>query len=329
MIELKRSDLYNNHINVNNAIDGKIAGILSGTERSTVILNEILFADIKHKIIDRRKELVMAKMEQAIRSGRMVLFATDVEKKLPDFIPFFVYKQNGTRKVAVHLTTIINHTKDDAGKIHYEIGDNVNKVYAVLYSAYLALDVFEAKAMMSSDTLFYAANLWADMFTKPIFDVYGFNNADRYKAFKYFAMKFFLGYMMECTETQINDIVMKFIKEKNLLIIEMEEKIKHRGYNLYEGFVPFCQILFNNEISGINGARINNVEKSMNVSFYLDRFIMSFHKNSVLALCTFPYFIYVLVAASTKSNLVKDKVFDGIFKDEGPMLSKLLISILK
>jgi hypothetical protein len=191
------------------------------------------------------------------------------------------------------------------------------------------LDVFDPKAVLTHDALTYSAILWADMFTKPLYDVYGMNNIDRVKAFKYFAMKFFLGYYMECPENQINDIVMKYFKEKNQLIITMEDVIAARGYNIYDGFMSFCNVMFNNEVTMIKGVRVNNVENNMNVSFYLQKFSQTFHRNALLSLCSFPYFIYTIIAATSKCNLVKDKSFDRIFKDNGAVASRLLVAILK
>ena len=329
MLELKNSDVFNNYLNTNNSILGKVNMILTGAEPSTVFLNEVLFADIKRKIIDRRRDPVVTKMGNAIVEGRIVLFAVAPEKNISSAIPFFVYKQDGRKKVAVNLTSVVIRSKDESGNVVYDLGDNVNKVYSMIYSAYLALDVFDPKAILTQDALTYSAIIWADMFTKPVYDVYGMNNLDRVKAFKYFAMKFFLGYYMECTENQINDIVMKYFKEKNQLIVTMEDIIAAKGLNLYDGFTQFCNIMFNNEITMIKGVRVNNVENVMNVSFYLQKFDQTFHRNALLSLCSFPYFIYTIIAATSKCNLVKDKSFDRIFKDNGAVVNRLLVAILK
>ena len=87
--------------------------------------------------------------------------------------------------------------------------------------------------------------------------------------------------------------------------------------------------LTNNEITMIKGVRVNNVENVMNVSFYLQKFDQTFHRNALLSLCSFPYFIYTIIAATSKCNLVKDKSFDRIFKDNGAVVNRLLVAILK
>ena len=332
MLTLKDSDLFNSIINKDNVIFGKINLILSdktGKLSGAVILNNILYPDIKRKIVDRQKNPMITKMANAIVNGKMVLFALPPEKNLPDVIPFFTYKKDGVRQVAVNLTSVVYRTKDDADNIIYDLADNVDKVYAILYSAYLALDVFEDNAIMSHDTLYYAAVIWADIFTKPLYASFGMHNNDRNKALKYFAMKFFLGYYMQCSENQIDELTKKFIDKKNPLILYMEDKIYEKGYNLYEGFIPFCRILFDAEVTMTKGIRVNNLENTMNVTTYIQSFSSRYHKNALMMLCSFPYFIYVLIAASSKCNIMKDKSFDSIFKDEGTMLSKLLLSILR
>ena len=329
MLNFTNSDLFNKYINRDNVVMGRVNSILNNLEPGTVILNQILFPDIKRKILDRRKEPSFIKMGNAIMEGRIVLFALPPDKNLYSSFPFFVYSQKGIRKVAINLTNIVNKTKDVSGNMVYDIGDNVNKLYVVLYSAYLALDVFLPNAALTPDTLYMSAILWANMFIKPIYATYGMNNLDRNKAFLYFSMKFFLGYYMECPEKQIEELTMKYIGKKNDFILGMEEAIQRKGYNLYEGFIPFCQILFDNEVTMIKGVRVNNVASNMNVTTYIKDFSVNYHSNSLMALCAYPYFIYVLIAASTKCGLVKDKAFDRIFKDEGNVFAKLMVAILK
>ena len=90
MRELKDSDLFMKEINRGNSILSKVNGILTNAEPGTVILNDILFDDIKKKIIDNRREKIVAEMGNAILNYRMVLFTSDPARKLSDSVPFFV-----------------------------------------------------------------------------------------------------------------------------------------------------------------------------------------------------------------------------------------------
>lgn len=327
MRELKDSDLFKNEINKGNAIFSKINSILSNAETGTVILNDILFDDIKKKIIDNRREKIVSEMGNAILNYRMVLFTSDPARKLSDAIPFYVYKQDGRRMVAVNLAGIVRPIKLPDGSISYDIGD-ANKVYSMIYGAYLALDRFTANTEISPGSLYDAAVLWAAMFTKPLYDSLGMTNVDRNEAFMYYSMKFFLGYIMGCREEQINSIAGKFINNnKNNLILYMEEKIADKGINIYEGLLPFMRTLFNNEITKLSGIRVSNISGSINVSYYISKFTTVYSSNALLALCTFPYFIYVLIAAVGKSKMVKDKSFDRVFSAYNRELNRLLLNV--
>lgn len=327
MRELKDSDLFRNEINKGNSILSKINGILSNAETGTVILNDILFDDIKKKIIDNRREKIVAEMGNAILDYRMVLFTSDPARKLSDAVPFYVYKQDGRRMVAVNLAGVVRPIKMPDNSISYDIGD-ASKVYSMIYGAYLALDRFTANTEISPGSLYDAAVLWAAMFTKPLYDSLGMTNADRNEAFMYYSMKFFLGYIMGCREEQINSIAGKYINNnKNSLILYMEEKIADKDINIYEGLITFMRTLFNNEITRLSGVRVSNVSGSINVSFYISKFTTVYSSNALLALCTFPYFIYVLISAVGKSKMVKDKSFDRVFSVYNRELNRLLLNV--
>lgn len=329
MRELKDSDLFINNINHDNVIFGRINKILSGSEPSTVILNDMLMPDIKRKIIDNRKEKIVSEIGYAIETGKMVLFTTSPDKRLSDMVPFFVYKQNGHKKVAVNLASIVRPIKNPDEYVSYELGD-ANKVYSIIYGAYLALDKFDSRAIMSPAVLYDAAVIWAEMFNKPLFDAFGMGNKDRNTALMYFSIKFFLGYIMECDKNQINSISNKYIDgKKNDLILYMEEKIEDLNLNMYEGLIPYMKILFNDEITKIRGIRVANVSNTMNVTFYLQKFVSSYSSNALLALCTFPYFIYVIIAAMGKTRMVQDKSFDRIFSNNSREVNELVLKVAK
>lgn len=332
MRKLTESDIFSNELNRGNNILGKINAIISGAESSTIILNEKLYPEIKRKIIDRRRDDVSLKMGDAIINGRLVLFALPPEKRLSSQIPFIIWKQNGIRRVAVNLCDLIVQHKYNDGTIEYELGDNVNKVYILLQSSYLALDKFAENMVMSPDVLYESAVLWAEMFNKPLYDAVGLNNSDRYSAYLYFSMKFFLVYFMGCTEAQAESMASKRVPDKNMLLLQMKDVIESRGMNLYAGIVPYLKIILDNEVANTKGIRVNSLENSMNISHYLTRFIQSYSDNALLSLCAFPYFIYTIQSAFNKTKMMKDKSFDWVFdnrKGNLKLVTKLMTDILK
>lgn len=333
MRKLIDSDFFKEEINKGNTIIGRANAIISGMEPSTVILNQILYPDIKKKIIGTRKEKIVLEIGKSIETGRMILFTTAPEKRLSDVMPFVVYQQaldNGRMdKVAVNLASIVVPVKQPTGEQGYELGDPA-KVFSILYGAYLAVSKFTPSSIVDPNVLYDSSVLWASMFNKPIFDSIGLHNPERNEAFMYFAMKFFLIYFMECKPDQANAMAMKYLRgSKNDQILLMEDKIDELQINLYEGLLPFMNTIFNDEITQIKGVRVANLANTMNASYYISRFVMSFGTNALLALCAFPYFIYIIVASYGKSKMIKDKAFDKVFLTHKRELNRLLVSLQK
>lgn len=331
MRELRDSDLFVSEINKDNCLFGRVNKVLFSQDPSTVILNKMIFDDINKKIIQNKKEKIVNEMGNAILKGTMILFTTPPDKKIPDALPFVVFKQSGVRRVAANLCSIARPIKNSDGSITYEMGD-VDKVFSIMYGAYLALEKFTSETFVTSNLLYDSAVLWAAMFNKPIYDSIGMNNQERNDAFMYFAIKFFVRYIMGYDNDGVSDsLTTKFLKgnKKNDLILFMEDKMNEKQINIYEGIIPFMRTLFNNEITQIRGVRVANITNSINVSFYLQKFVMTFGSNALLALCTYPYFIYVVIAAMSKSKMLKDKAFDRVFSTYTREVNHLLINISK
>ena len=328
--ELKESDIFMNELNKNNVIFNKLNLILSNAIPSTTILNQILYPEIKRKIVDKRRDAISMEIANAIVQGNLVLFTIAPDKRLSDMIPFFAYTQNGVRKVAVNLCSMIRVNRLDNETQDYEMGDHVDQIYAVLVASWLTLTKFEKKSVVTPGVMENASILWAEMFTKPLFDVVGLNNIDRKNAFMYLSIKFFLRHFLEVSEDSANAIALKHVGVKNSLILYMEDKIEHLGLDMYEGVIPFLKILLNNEVSMVKGMRVNNIDNSMNISFYMTKFSQTFGSNALLSLCAFPYFVYTVMAAASKTRMMKDKAFDRIFSGHNSKaLNKLIIEVQK
>lgn len=326
MRKLTESDLFSSNIDSGNAILGRINKILSGAEPSTVILNKYLHDEIKKKIVDKQRTTHNLEMMNALENGRIVLFTTAPEKRITDALPFFVYEQSGMRKVAVNLASTVIPSKSLDGEVEYTLGDSLYKIFGIIHSAYLALDVYTEKAVLDPAELYASSVLWADMLVKPIIDAVGLNSR---VAFMYFSIKFFLRYYIQTNEHQAESMAMKYIGKKNDMILFMEEQLeaKQMTESIYEGIIPFLKMLFNNEITNIKGIRVANVSNSLNVNFYLGKFVSSYGSNTLLSLCAYPYFVYVMFSAFHKTKMVKDKAFDKIFQANKREINKLMTII--
>lgn len=331
MLSYKDSDLFQFFINKNNVLLNKYTAVIRGTA-GAVILNDQreLITEIKRKIIDRRKDMMMAKLFNGITSNQIIMVYLPPEFQISDCMPFIVCKVQGKPMAFVNMTNIVNQVREDGEVLYYELGENVNKVDTVLYAAALALYQFDPSTTLSSDCLYYSSIVWAEMFCKPIFSVIDASNSDRKLAFIYFAIRFFLTYYMQCPEAQVNDLSGKYINnKKNILINHMEEQIRLKGLDIYAGLIPFLQMLFNSEVTLVKGNVVKTLNGNMTVVEYLNRFISTYHNNAVLSLCGYPYFIYTMLSAVKKAGMVKDKSFERLIKDNNVIVDKMLVTMLK
>ena len=322
MRKLKDSDIFTVFINRDNSILGRINSILQNAEPSTVILNKYIYQDIKRYIVDKYKEESVNKMANMISSGQIVIFRVDPPSNISSAIPFFVYKRNGVTHAAVNLTGVVKEIKLNDGSIQYELVENAKKAYNILMSAYLAVSKFTEKTTILPDLAYHSAIVWAEMFNTPLFDIVGLHNTDRRDAFMYFAIKFFLKYYVDYPEQMIENSALKFIGKKNQLIFDMEEAIERKDLDIYKDMSSFIRMLCDNEITGVKGI-------NMNLQMYITKFASAYSSTALGALCTFPYFVFVIIAASSKTKLVKDKAFDRVFKATHKSLAKMLMLLTK
>jgi hypothetical protein len=264
------------------------------------------------------KEPIALKALNAVRNGDLVLFVAKPEYNLPECLPFFRYVMKGNKpKVAINLTNIIvvEENPNDPTDTSYLVED-MRKLYAMLVSAYIQLTLpdpshFPIKAIE------YGSMMWARMFCKVLNRTIGLSsNKERYEAYFYFADRFFLKYMIGVPDSTVEGISKSLLKsgEKTPLILMIEEKCDSAGIDLYKDFTSFCQALFSNDVSGIKGMRMvsANPNETLNVSFFLRRFVDTYNQSSVMSLASVHYFTWMVVCTLKKAYMMNIKMLGDV-----------------
>lgn len=328
MRAVTESDVYDKLINKNNAINSKIAEIASNNA-ATTILNEKLQADfdIMLKVYKSPETLGII---NSIKNHEMIVFTADLASSIPSCMPFVKYKKAGKDRVIVNVTAYVAETKDsDTGDIEYHV--DVKKLYALCLPAYLTLKLFDKSTSLPPQVIQLSSLMWAKMFNKILNRTIGLTtNKERYEAYMYFAMRFFMMYILQSPEAVADSISNVYLKNgKGYLINFMEERIKQKGINPYESFETFCNTLFDNDISNIKGVRVNNLSETMDYTFYVKKFIETYRYQSVLALASFPYFFFTIHASYRYSDIVSDRAFEDVVLDNSKDMPTLLAGIYK
>ncbi len=322
------SEMFSSYLNKNNAIQNNIMGILSGSVNVTYLnsgLSESIY--FMRKMF---KDSITNDCVAAIESGQMSLVLLPLNNNIPECIPFIVYAKNGNNRVIVNLTRFLDIKEDKTTK-KKEYSIDPTKLFCLVSSAYLAMTLF-TKEVVSSSILSGAAIYWAEMFTKVLNRAIGLNtNRDRYDAFKYFAIRFFLTYFCNANKDLVESVSLSYINNnKSDLLLNMENTIKERGIDINESFTTFCRTLFDNSISLIKGVRVNKIDENINVSFFVKRFIDMYNFAAFGSLVSLPYHIYTLICARYASGIVNDRSLEDILKNEKTKdASKLFVQLFK
>jgi hypothetical protein len=322
------SDVYQKALNKNNSVNSKIAALVMGKSHS-VILNGELESDFD-TMIKVFKSPVTIEIVNAIHNNQMDLFTTDLASKFPSCMPFVKYSKGGEAKVAVDLSAYATEKKDsDSGKIEYKI--DAKKLYVLCLPAYLTLKLFDKNTVLPPVTISKTALMWAKMFNKILNRTIGLTlNKERYEAYMYFAMKFYMIYILNCPQAVVDSVTKAYLKnDKGYLINFMEDRINTKKIDFYGSFETFCHTLFDNEISNIKGVRVNNLSEEMNYKFYMQKFIETYRFQSLLSLSSFPYFLFVLIASYNYSDIVSDRAFEDIVLEDSKDLPSVLASLYK
>lgn len=319
------SDIYT-ALNANNIVSQRIQKLLSGNDIGSRVINK----DLKNslEILKRTyKDPTTLKIIDMINSYTMILFTTSVENSLPTCLPFFKYKLNGKQVVGVDMTAYVNMSRNADGSIG-EVSVDTRKLHALTLAAYIDYKVGEDDGVVTSVALTDSAIIWSKLFNKILENAIGLNtNKERYFAFMYFGIKFFLTYYMQAPQPIIEDIskqyISKFYKLNNRLIEVMESEIERKQLNPYSSFKSFCLFLFDASITGLKGA-----SSKMTITFYQHKFVDLYYYPALLSLASFPYLIFTVICAHDAVNICNYKIIKS-FTDEKGIGDQLLRELLK
>lgn len=325
---LQNSDIYKEYIDKGDNISAKIFRIIGG-QSGSVILNDKLKKEFE--TLQRvYKEQVVLSFIKAIKDGNIILIKSNSDNNLPTCLPFVKFKKGGETKLVINLTNYLSEKKDsDTGDITYSI--DIKQLYVLCLSGYIYYKLLDENVSLSPLIIQISSTIWSRMFNKVLIKTIGLNtNKERYEAFMYFGMRFFMKYYLDCPDVIVNNISETYLKNgKTYLINYMESKIKDLNLNLYESFESFCHILFNNEVSNIKGIKVNNVEDVMNRHFYMKRFIDMYGFASLLSLSSFPYFLFTIISSFNWSKICNDRSMEDVVFYDNKEIPKLLTAVYK
>lgn len=315
-IALTKTDVFQYFEKSGARMEDRIKALVTNSNAS-VILNEKLEETTLTRFGQSFKEPIALKALIAVREGNLVLYYAKPEYNLPECMPFFRYTMKGKTKVAINLTNItqVEGDQNDPSSLTYSV-DDMRKLYAMLVAGYLNL-VFPDPGRYPVKALEFGAMMWARMFCKVLNRTIGLStNKERYEAYFYFAARFFLIYLIGAPDHTVDSISNALLRNgKSPLITMIEEKCEAAKINMYIDFTSFCSTLFNNDFSNIKGLRMVNANpgEKLTVSFFIRRFIDTYHQGAIMALASVHYFTWMVIAVQKKAYLMNIKMLGDVF----------------
>lgn len=305
MRSIMQTDIYT-QTTKNFAIEAKIANLISG--KSGKRLNsEDMSSHIMSLTRSYKDPVIVRAIEEFKNENIILIYCQDMNESLPPFMPFVKFAKGTTKKVIVDLSYMMTE-RDGIYNIR-----QLESLYCMLTVAELTLELFDPKSILPIDVITICAQMWAKMFCKVLNRHIALNiNRDRYEAFNYFAVQYFCRYILETPIITANSVAESVLYNgKTPLINNIEGEINSNKIDMYSSFQDFCQVMFNNDITGMrSGAKGSAYE--MNYVTYLSAFMKEFDRSSLFGLAAFPYFLLMIFRVNTGSRDINKRSLEEI-----------------
>ena len=206
---IQNSDIYSKYLNKGNNISEKIFKVLGG-QSGAIILNDKLKKeiDLLQKLYKEQSTIAFIK---AIKENNILLIKIPIDYKFPSCLPFVKFKKEGNQKLVINITDYLKERKDpDNGDIEYSI--DIKQLHVLCLSGFIYYKLLDETTVLPPDVIKISSIIWARMFNKVLIKTIGLStNKERYEAFMYFGMKFFMKYYLDSPDIVVENISTSYL----------------------------------------------------------------------------------------------------------------------
>lgn len=299
------------HLNSNNGITNTISKVM--------LEGEIVGRDMMQEafmIIDKNFKFAMKnRVLKALDDGQLIMIYAPNNVRMPQAIPWFLTRNSKGEIVAVICVDIYGTRAKDSKDIRID----ARKLYCLLEAAYIGrLSYFNSRTMSQrSSILTYGSSIYANMFVRVLNKKYALNvNKDKLNKVLFLSSKFFLINLLGMPNNQTTDnYALKSCKNPNNLLIEqMSETFKDSDFADLSSFL----------LALTTNPNTKDLIPGLTVRSYLEQFIFMYDGSALLALESFPYFIYNILSVTHGAYLNNQYNLENIV---GPYGAKIYIDI--
>lgn len=312
-------------MNRNNVITDKIKECGKAINEKVIVNNKI---ETLEGFMRTYRESIVSLIRNDIDKRRIIIICPEIDKRFPAYMPYIKTKIMGKDTLVVDISRYARVYKDDNGVIE-KVNIDVDKLYSILVPGYIYLHLLYDTVALPSESIKYLSMMWAKMFNKVLISRKIFvGNNERYEAFMYFAMRFFMKYYLQCPDAVIDNISMGYIGTKSKYIMYIENNLSMKGIDLYRNWSTFASTMFSNEITNLAAFTQNGA--TMDEKLYLQIFDGSLGKDGAfIALWSVPYFLYCIFATYNQSYCLNDRAWQDIVLSDKKMVPNLMNSLVK
>ena len=275
-------------------------------EEAFIIINKNFKFPLKYKVIED------------FQKGGLVLMYSPPHVKLPTSMPFFLTRNSKDEIVAIILVDLYGSMNKETRNVNID----VKKLYCIMESAYIAkLCFLNANTInVSSTVMTYGSIIYANMFTRVLNKKYALN-VDRNKFNKviFLSSKFFLINILNRQDSEMifNYCLKNCVEGNKFILNEVNDMFKDEYFTDLSSFI--------NGLSIIPELGMNF--KDLSVRNYLEAFINMYDGSALLALESFPYFMYNVLAVINGAYLNNQYILEDIVQTNGTKLYQYFLNL--
>lgn len=307
---LESAFIYKN-LNKSNAVSSNIMKLMTDgvlltkkeVEEAIMVIDKNFKFPLKFKVLD------------AFEDGTIKLMF-GMNSKLPSCLPFFLTKTNGGRVVAIVSVDIYGSYDDETHNVKID----PKKLYCMMESAYIAIKAYEHQIELKNKPILLSvgSNIYSLMFTRVLNKKYSLN-IDKSKMHKVIMLSS-LFYMVNILGAPLNETTFNYALKNcpNGNVYTLKQTANLFDEDDFSDFETFIKAL-TRPVVGLN-------LKDLTVRNYLEAFIGMYESTALLALESFPYFIYNIMSVTNGAYINNQYIMEDIVSNGG---SKIYNELLK
>lgn len=242
----------------------------------------------------------------AVEKGEIILLHLPETEMITKSIPFIVMKTGAAIKAFVFVDTY-GKVKDDPINIGQSILDvEMKSIYALLESAFVAMTYqqYPAKLTRNAGLMKICLEIYTTMAMRLLNKQFSLTiEPDMYNRVAFCMSKFFLNSVWELSNTELST---KYAISPLLNPDKMELEALGREYDAadidsIEDVLEFI-------------TKLSPRFSTLNIRYYMEQFINTYHSGAVLAMDTLPYFLFVVMSAYLGCYLINQPIVYDIIK---------------